>query len=247
MRDTNNCSKDIATEHYMSAAVLNLLRAKVVCVYLPWDDAGEKPAVDVASLPSGILCNRHNAALAPLDDVALQAFGNILDAMDYVSMKSLATKNALYAASGEGLELWLLKLLFGAYHAALAADDIAARKNIPPLDIGIFRKALEGGALAAPRGLYVGRRTADDRQGSEAPHKTDRIRGLRFDISSLECELIVDPAGVDFDAIRRENFCRPSGIDLSGKRRSAHVHLSGPGFAANESARFTLLETRASE
>jgi hypothetical protein len=70
---------------------------------------------------------------------------------------------------------------------------------------------------------------------------------LRFDIGVLEFELIVDPAGVDFEAIRSEHFYRPSGIDLAGRRRSAHVHLSGPGFAADESARFTLSETRPGE
>jgi hypothetical protein len=29
---------------------------------------------------------------------------------------------------------------------------------------------------------------------------------------------------------------------LSGKKRGSHIHLSGPGFATNESARLTLSE-----
>jgi len=56
--------------------------------------------------------------------------------------------------------------------------------------------------------------------------------------------LIVDPAGLNSDVIRQQNYYRPSAIDLIGKSRDANILLSGPAFGANPSARLELRETR---
>ncbi len=247
MRDTRNCSRDIATGHYFSDAVRDLLHAGAVRVSFPWDRTDGKTAVRSEDLPACILCSRHNDALSALDAVALQAFRNILDAIAYVAMKSLATKKTLCAVSGEGLELWFLKLLFGAHHAVMAAEDGGAWKNIPTLDACSFQDTLANGALVAPRGLYIRRPETGNGGGADPTDNANRITGLCLGIGPLECELIIDPAGLDLDAIRRENFYRPSGIDLIGKKRDAGIHLSGPAFATNESARLGLSDTRPGE
>lgn len=225
MRDTRNCSEDIATGDYLSKGVLDLAHAGTVRVSFEWEGA------TLENLSASIVCSRHNAGLASLDAVAIQAFNNIVEAMIYVTMKSLATKKSLYAVSGEGLELWALKVLFG-----------AAAAEAQPIDFGIFRRALESGALAPPRGLYI--RRPDRVSEPRATDKTDRISGLRFNLGPLEFELIVDPAGLDPEALRRQNYYRPSSIDLTGQKRGANIFMSGPGFAANEAARLTLFETR---
>ena len=103
---------------------------------------GEGASIRGENLSSEILCKRHNEPLAALDTVAFRAFRNTLDAVVYVTMKSLATKPTLTAVSGEGLELWLLKLLFGAYHYVLAADGGARLENFLPLDTNIFENAI---------------------------------------------------------------------------------------------------------
>ncbi len=245
MRDTHNCSEDVSREHFMSKSVLDLFRAKTVDIHFPWNDVGGKTPVDIENLTSGILCARHNSALAPLDAVAVQAFGNLLDATVYVIKKSLATKRVFYAASGEGLELWALKLLFGAYHATMAAKDGEALKDAHPLDFSIFQRALENGALAPPCGLYVRRVEHMGGRVGWGPPATEtgnRVTGLRFLVGPLECELIVDSAGLDLDAIRRQNYYRPSAVDLIGKRRDAKILLSGAAFARNESVRLELWE-----
>jgi hypothetical protein len=155
MLNTRNCSENISGEHYMSKSVLDLFCAKTVRVGFPWNDVGAGTTVSVENLTSGILCERHNHALTPLDAVAIQAFSNLFDAMIYVTRKSLATKRAFYAASGEGLELWALKLLFCTYHATMVTEDRNVLKDTQPPDFGLFQRALEGGALAGPCGLYV--------------------------------------------------------------------------------------------
>ena len=248
MRDTCNCSEDVSREHFVSKSMLDLLCAKTVDVIFPWDDVRRGTTVGIEKLTSGILCVRHNNALLPLDAVATQAFSNLVDAVIYVIRKSLATKRMLYAVSGEGLELWALKLLFGAYHATMVAEDGDALKDTHPLDFSIFQKALEGEALAGPCGLYVRRPVAPmgarDGRGPQTTETGKRLTGLRFVVGPLKFELIVDPAGRNFDEIRRQNYYRPSGIDVIGQKRAANIFLSGPKFENNESARLVLLETR---
>ena len=193
----------MSREHFLSKSVLDLLCAKTVDVIFPWNDVGRRTTVSLENLTSGILCVRHNNALSPLDAVATQAFRNLVDAAVYVIRKSLATKRTLYATSGEGLELWALKLLFGAYHATMATEDRDALKDIHPPDFSIFQKALEDGALARPCGLYV--RGSVGPMGIRAgwmPRTTEtanRVTGLRFLAGPVEFELIVDPAGLNFD------------------------------------------------
>jgi hypothetical protein len=70
---------------------------------------------------------------------------------------------------------------------------------------------------------------------------------LRFLAGPVEFELIVDPAGLNFDAIRQQSFYRPSAVDLIGKRRAADIFLSGPTFETNETVRLELRETRTGE
>jgi hypothetical protein len=247
MGDTQNCSEDISREHYLSKPVRDLVCAKTVCVDFLWNDVARKTTVGIENLISPILCCRHNSALSPLDTVAIQAFSNFLDAMIYVTRKSLATKRALYAVSGEGLELWALKLLFGTYHATLSGEQWAVLKDTLSLDFSIFQSALEGRALAGPSGLYVKRAVRESpRVGCDSPTTEvgSRIAGLRFLVGPLECALIVDSAGLNFDVIGQQNYYRPSAIDLIGRSRDANILLSGPAFGANPSARLELRETR---
>jgi hypothetical protein len=244
MRDAGDCSQQTAAGYYFSGELRDLLRTGVVRANFPWDGR-EQPAIATADLPAGVLCRRHNDALSSLDAVALQAFSNILDAVAYVTMKSLATKKTLCAVSGEGLELWLLKALFGANRAAPTADEGAVAAGFEPLDARIFLDALQSGALAAPRGLYFRKSATVDRRAPAPADATNGVSGLQLFIGPLECELIVDPAGKRLDAFRSQNFFRPSGIDLVGKKRSAQIHMSGTGFATNETARFAMSDIRA--
>jgi hypothetical protein len=80
-----------------------------------------------------------------------------------------------------------------------------------------------------------------------ATEQTNPVTGLWLRIGPLELELIVDPTGLDMGAVRGRNFYRPSGIDLIGKKRNAQIHLSGPAFATNETARLAMTDIRSPE
>jgi len=245
MRDGSNCSEEISSDPYMAKSVLDMFSANAIRANFVWNDATRTTPVGIDNLTSPIVCNRHNNALAPLDAVATRAFGNIFEATIYVIKKSLATKNVCYAVSGEGLELWVLKLLFGA-RAAMVAANGDALNDAQPLDLSIFQTTLEGRALKAPCGLYL-RRAMGDRAAGTPPAKETAIRiaGLRFSVAAFEFELIIDPAGSDFEAIRQQYYYRPSSIDLIGRRRAANIYMSGPAFGRNEAARLELREARA--
>jgi hypothetical protein len=243
MRSTRNCSEDIAAGYYFSEGLRDLLRTKVIDATFPWDESCGENAVHLEDIPSSLLCGRHNEALASLDAAALRAFHNMLDAVAYVTVKSLATKTTLCALSGESLELWLLKLLFGACHFGRHAGGSEGPINLQRPDFSVFQNALEKGALAVPGGIYV-RKAQTDGGGRNAADQIKRINGFNFTIGPLECELLVDTSGIDLDQLRRQSFYRPSGIDLIGKKRNAQIHLSGSGFATNETARIGLSELR---
>jgi hypothetical protein len=247
MRTTNNCSEDISPDPYMSKNLADMFCAKAINANFTWNDVRRTTTLGIESLTSATTCSRHNRALRILDAVATQAFSNVFDAMSYVIKKSLATKTTYYALSGEGLELWALKLLFGAY-AGMAANDADALKVAEPLDFGIFERVLKAGALQSPCGLYIRRRVGQMGdplgRGYLSAETANKITGLHFGFAAFECELILDPAGLNFEAIRQQYFYRPSSIDLIGKKRSANIFMSGSTFGANEAARFWLLDAR---
>lgn len=247
MRETRNCSEDVSAAPYMSKSVVDAFAAATNCATLrPYTEGGEA-AVSIDDFPSDILCARHKSAVSSLDAVAAQALNNLAAASNYVMTKSLATKRALYAVSGEGLELWALKLLFGAYHGMMLAEDAEALKGIQPLDFGIFQMALEGGALAISCGFYFRRAMGEASWGPLMSEARDRFIGVRFRIGALECELIADSTDLNLDMVRWRNSYRPSGIDLVGRKRSAHVNFSGPAFAVNGSMRLELSGARVHE
>ncbi|MGW5380697.1 hypothetical protein ACWESM_35160 [Nocardia sp. NPDC003999] len=106
-------------EHFISAHVLEQIRATSGTIEVggtTWIPAGESRAVGINSLTGWMLCARHNHALSPLDEVA----GRYFEAMrlDAVSLMSYGPEGEFPCAftmiNGHMLELWLLKVLWGA-------------------------------------------------------------------------------------------------------------------------------------
>jgi len=74
---------------------------------LAWLEGNDK-ILPPGALASRILCDRHNAALSPLDAIAVRLF----QAFDE-SGASGSGKQMLYLFSGHDLERWLLKIMCG--------------------------------------------------------------------------------------------------------------------------------------
>lgn len=112
---TSDCSTRISKEHWLSAGILRLFgEGKTVRVGgLPWLK-GPAQDVSIKNLSSNILCERHNSALARLDRTATQVSA-VLDRYRLDHMRRPDMRESEFDLhSGEELERWLLKLIWGA-------------------------------------------------------------------------------------------------------------------------------------
>ncbi len=126
LRNTNNCSPDISREHYISANVLEQIAASEKAIHLSGASflaEGETKALPVSSLTAKILCQRHNAALSPLDQEAGGFFEMLTSAMMCKAKGPGSSKKDLWLASGTALELWMLKVACGLYFSRIAASS----------------------------------------------------------------------------------------------------------------------------
>jgi len=150
---TKDCRGRLSNEHWLSSGVLvEAGDGKVVRIGgLPWQREGLINELPPRRLGSKILCERHNHALSPLDSVAAHTF-KLLDKFffDQISRRDIGG-NEFDLLSGEHLERWLLKMIWGA---------TAAFPTVPRLRAGIDHDALadylfRDGGLPVGWGLYA--------------------------------------------------------------------------------------------
>ncbi|BBX38909.1 hypothetical protein X011_25570 [Mycobacterium tuberculosis variant microti OV254] len=134
-RVSNDCSEDLTLEHYISDDLLKSIAwdGKAVLVRgAAWLPSQTGKSVGVKSFSSRMLCGRHNRALSPLDHTATDYFRYFLeDQLDIFKFlgnddrKSFA--RSFIMASGPYIELWMLKVLWGAIESkALTVDGRTA-------------------------------------------------------------------------------------------------------------------------
>ncbi|MGO8962600.1 hypothetical protein [Mycobacterium sp.] len=173
---TNDCQGTLSNEHWLSNGILvEAGDGKVVRIGgLPWQGEGRIDELPPRRLGSNILCERHNHALSPLDAVAGNAF-RVLDKffLDQISREDIGG-NELDLLSGEHLERWLLKMMWGATAAfptvpRLRANidqtilaDYLFRDGQRPADWGLYVKGLRTGRPSDPgQSLTVGLENID--------------------------------------------------------------------------------------
>lgn len=141
-----DCSAEITREHYVSNAVLKLLPLKEMQIHnAPFLAPGQVIGASQASMPSKVLCGRHNAALSPLDVVG-QRFFEV----------ALAKTDQTYSVMrGIELERWMLKFMCGflASGQALTRDGRRVPKSEPPARL--LRVLFGTDALNDGCGLYL--------------------------------------------------------------------------------------------
>lgn len=121
-RRSNDCSDDLTLEHYLTEDLLEAISAdkKVVMVDgAAWMDKNVKQkAIGMNSLAKRMLCGRHNHALSPLDTMATGFFHHFrADQLDVMRFQGNYFQRDLTLISGPYLELWLLKVIWGAVEA----------------------------------------------------------------------------------------------------------------------------------
>jgi hypothetical protein len=114
----------LTREHYISEALLLRFPKGFNVEGLPWLPAA-KP-IGPKGLASNILCERHNNALSPLDDLICSLY-------DVVKATTEGRHGGSVALDGEDLERWAIKLLFGlgAAGAVVGPDGKADRIPVP--------------------------------------------------------------------------------------------------------------------
>lgn len=106
-----DCSPKLSDEHFVSHGILRVLESNGRVTIGGFDWQQEK---DVLELPtaraavSRVLCQRHNAALSPLDGKALRFF----EKLDNVILQR-ERRNLVFLFDGTDLERWMLKTLCG--------------------------------------------------------------------------------------------------------------------------------------
>lgn len=150
---THDCSAKITGEHWLSEGILRLFgEGKMVRVGgLPWltEESEER---SIKSLAANILCGRHNSALSRLDQTATQVQATLERYQLSQHQQPDPHGNEFDLYSGEELERWLLKLIWGSTAAAKTVPDnlrVSALRN--QLAQYLFRDGL----LPKRCGLYI--------------------------------------------------------------------------------------------
>jgi hypothetical protein len=155
---TNDCSPKLSNEHWLSKGIV--LAAghdrPVQISGLRWRK-GREHVLPASSMGANILCERHNNALWRLDETAISVFATLDHYQEDQRSQPDLHGNEFDLFSGEDLERWLLKLLWGGTAARVFArnaepvHDLRATANRNMLADYLFR----GGSLPPGWGLYV--------------------------------------------------------------------------------------------
>lgn len=155
---SKDCSEKISREHWLSADILRAIASgkTVTVVGMPWQQ-GSTHQLPVSALAANILCQRHNSALSPLDVSASTAF-RVLWHFQEDQRRSPDLHGAEFAlVSGEDLERWLLKLLWGAVAAGVLSHGSkpvrALRSSASEEEL--LNYLFRDGALPQGWGLYT--------------------------------------------------------------------------------------------
>lgn len=234
MGSTRNCSSSGSREHFISRTVLALIGEDSVKVSgVPWLPADEARALSLKSLAANILCERHNAALSPLDTSAGRFFGALKDIYaDLENKKSISRKRLWYLFSGEELELWLFKTALGLFHSGNAAKSrvkLAQTQAIHPDIVRVF----SGAAIPSPCGMHVLRvnpSTTNIRSHLIVePGSSDggeRMIALRLTFMGFGFVVLLDPQA-SYSPEYLQGFAhRPSRLIFKGKQRTHTIVLT---------------------
>ena len=111
----NDCSKKITGEHTLSHSVLRELSPTGIIEVngLPRKPHEEFISVPISGFTCNVLCDRHNAALSPLDSVGHRFFKSLRTINAELRDKTKKPKSRPYLFNGHDIERYILKILCG--------------------------------------------------------------------------------------------------------------------------------------
>lgn len=233
-----NCSEGKSREHYVSEAILKRFDQLSVSG-MPWQQANETQILPTNALVANILCERHNSALSPIDTAGLRAFDVFISAAKYAVSNRYPGRAEHYLISGEGLELWMYKLMAGLHVGGIAAADGRVARDSFAFPLASVVESLTNGTLPTGAGLIVTQNV-----GIVQPNKImvapiiqlkgNKNIGIRVQFGALLFETTVIPPPINMlHSAKLAHRRRPGAIDFVGSARDARVILSWKG-SANE-------------
>ena len=123
--------------------VLKLIGDPITVAGFPWQD-GKERTIGTKALTSKILCERHNSALAGLDQVGIRFFDKLRPARFELPPNGMMIGPQTSLFRGEMIELWMLKALCGLIASGNAADRSGSRirVDLPRAWLGILFRYL---------------------------------------------------------------------------------------------------------
>jgi hypothetical protein len=237
----NDCSGELSREHYVSAAVLQLLGDQSVIDNASWLHAGEQgPVIPTSALASRILCQRHNSALSTFDRRAKEFFTYLI--WGFSDMQPSAARRRV-ACVGEQIELWVLKAACGALASGNLVERGRAVKRQPPIDW--LNLLFRGQHWEEGAGLHI-------RQAKMTPHRGYAIGpvylgdiwvGGAIDFAGIELlalvngsaeKLVLDQSSSEFSRL----VYRPSTVSIESRTRAIEIALRWRTRASGEHVRY---------
>ena len=152
---TNDCFGKLSKEHWISAGILRSPTfgdgKRVNISELFWQQSGAADVLPVSGLSAKVLCERHNNALTTLDSTATRLHSTV-EHFYLAQLREHGSRTSEFdLISGEAIERWMLKLIWG---------QLAAANEIPGLleDRGtrntLLKYLFRDGRLPKGWGLY---------------------------------------------------------------------------------------------
>jgi hypothetical protein len=201
-----------------------------------WLAPGERSGVGINSLTAKILCRRHNSALHPLDDEAAQFLRTIKGIHASLDSKSLSRKRLVSIVSGEGLELWILKIAGGIFYSGIASQQREQIARDHTIEDSIIAEALFskrwhprcGPYLCAAPGQIVPGRSAISLAPATLINEK-RYVGAWVQIIGLEFAVIFDQRGASPVQLEAQGwYLRPTDVSFRTKQRTHWLILTWP-------------------
>jgi hypothetical protein len=203
LQDTHDCSQQLSREHYISEAVLLQIDKTLRVSGMPWQQPGEALTTGVGSLTAKILCQRHNNALSPLDAEAGIFFSHLKDVLTELRRKTLSRRPTFRLASGEALELWMLKVACGFYFAVGAKEGVRL-STTHTIDMAKVQRAFFARGWDERAGLYLrgapGTTFTAANRARFSPLSLDheaRFSGVMASLLGFDMELLFDTKGTN--------------------------------------------------
>lgn len=234
MSSTMNCSAGKSREHYVSESILRRFDQLSVSG-MPWQTKGEAQVLPTKALVANVLCERHNSALAPIDEMGLRAFDAFISATDYAVNHRNPGRTEHHLISGEGFELWMYKLMAGIHFGGIASADGRIARDYYRFPLEQVVQALCTGSLPPNAGLLVMQnlglvQRSQITVGPLIGMENQESIGVQVQFGALRFETTIIPPPITFlHRAKLTSRHRPRVIDIIGPERDGRVILTWKG------------------